>query len=65
MNYYIAVHHNEYNMDIYVFKSKLSIDDILDKEDKVIEDLDIDFEPDRDEYIDINEVSVNKLIEIK
>jgi len=52
-------------MDIYVFKSKLSIDDILDKEDKVIEDLDIDFEPDRDEYIDINEVSVNKLIEIK
>ena len=48
-----------------MFKSKLSIDDILDKEDKVIEDLDIDFEPDRDEYIDINEVSVNKLIEIK
>lgn len=53
MKKYIAIHVHEYGISTYLFKSS----DPLPSEKKVIRALNIDFEPDKDEYIDIYETN--------
>lgn len=54
-NFWVAIHTHRHGMDIYPFTS-----DTEPNNEAIIAACDIEFEPDREEYIDIVQVSLNE-----
>ena len=50
MDLYVIIHHHRHGVTTYLVRS-----DHIPGEDEVIRECDIDFEPDREEYIDIEQ----------
>ena len=50
MKNYIIIHHNKYGSSVYLGKAK-----IVPTEKQVVKTFDIDFEPDKEEYIEVFE----------
>jgi hypothetical protein len=51
-NLYLVTHTHHHGVSTYFIKAATEPD-----EDQIVADLDIDFEPDRDEYLDIEPVT--------
>lgn len=66
MNTYIAIHHHRHGIETYLFQTPNEIGDgKFPNEKELTAAFQIDFEPDRDEYIDIESVNLREIATIQ
>jgi len=63
MRYYILTHEHRHGIDAIPFKSQHNLVDLYNSE--IAYELGINYEPDSDEFLDIIEIDINEIPEIR